>query len=60
MAIDKNGTELKVGDPVKISAHVVSIDSDTAVTVESDEINYPTSITAKKSLAVNSRIVVKD
>lgn len=60
MPIDKNGTPLAVGDFVKMSGRVASIVDADSVTVDSDEVNYPTSTTAKKTVTLNSRVIVRN
>lgn len=58
--VDRSGTEVKVGDAVIIPARVKSITSDDVIVVESDEVNFPTSSTAKKDLTVTPRICKLD
>jgi hypothetical protein len=61
IAYDRSGShELKVGDSVIIPAHVTAITSASEIIVESDEVNFPTSTTAKKELTVTPRIVKHD
>lgn len=58
--IDRSGKVLALNDTVIIRCHVKTINSDSEIVVESDEIDFPTSTTAFKDLTVNSRIVEHD
>jgi hypothetical protein len=61
IAYDRSGNYvLKVGDTVIIPGRVKTITSADEIVVESDEVNFPTSTTAKKDLTVTPRIVKHD
>lgn len=58
-APDKNGTNLKVGDPVKLTGKVATVNESTgAITVTSSELDYPNATFL--TVNCNSRTVVKD